>query len=490
MRPRTIALRTASVLLLSLLCLPSLTAQVTKPDDIKTPPLRPFTPQEPKRIQLKNGMVIFLQEDHELPLIDGQIRIRGGGRDVPADKAGFAAIYGQTWRTGGTKTLTGDQMDDFLEARAAKVETAGDIDSTTLSFSSLKQDFDDVFKQAVDLLHNPEFREDKLALAKQQVATSISRRNDDPGSIASREARKLAYGPESPYARQPEYYTVGGIARQELIDFHNRYVHPNNIILGVAGDFDSKVMEATLRKAFESWPRGAAAEEPKIDFHPPKEGIYFVPKDDINQSTVYMVALGIRRDNPDYYAISVMNDLFGGGFGTRLITNIRSKQGLAYSVGGGIGSSFDHPGVFTLTMGTKSETTAKSIEALRAEIKKLIANPGTEEEVRKAKADILNSFIFRFDSKDKVMYERMAYEFYGYPADYLQRYRAGIEKVTPADVARVVKKYVEPARFATLVVGKAADFDRPLSTFGQVQTIDITIPQQAPGGTGKAATKQ
>ena len=203
-----------------------------------------------------------------------------------------------------------------------------------------------------------------------------------------------------------------------------------------------------------------------------------------------MVSLGIRRDNPDYYAISVMNDLFGGGFGTRLITNIRSKQGLAYSVGGGIGSSFDHPGVFTLSMGTKSETTAKSIDALRTEIKKLIANPGTSEEVRKAKADILNSFIFRFDSKDKVMYERMAYEFYGYPADYLERYRAGIEKVTPEDVARVVKKYVEPARFATLVVGKAADFDRPLSTFGQVQTIDITIPQQPPGGTSKPASSK
>src|SRR5438270_12648706 len=128
-------------LLFALAYSPASTAQATSPAQIKTPPLRPFTPQQPKRIQLANGMIIFLQEDHELPLIDGQIRIRGGGRDTPADKAGFAAIYGQTWRTGGTKSLTGDQMDDYLEARAAKVESSGDIDSSSVTFSSLNQDF-------------------------------------------------------------------------------------------------------------------------------------------------------------------------------------------------------------------------------------------------------------------------------------------------------------------------------------------------------------
>lgn len=480
----------AAALLFSIFSLQHLPAQVLRPEQIKTPPLRPFKPQQPKRIQLDNGMVIFLQEDHELPLIDGSIRIRGGGRDIPPDKTGFSAIYGQTWRTGGTKALTGDQMDDYLEARAAKVETSGDIDSTNLTFSSLKQDFNDVFRLAVQLLREPEFRDDKLALAKQQITTSISRRNDDPGGIAGREARKLAYGADNPYARQPEYYTVASVTRQDLIDFHKKYLQPNNMILGVAGDFDAKAMEATLRQAFESWAKGPPAETAKVEFHNPKQGIYFVPKDDINQSTVYMVAMGIRRDNPDYYAISVMNDLFGGGFGTRLLTNIRSKKGLAYSVGGGIGSSFDHPGIFTLSMGTKSSTTAEAIDALNTEIKKLIAEPGTAEEVRKAKADILNSFIFRFDSKDKVMFERMLYEYYGYPADYLEQYRAGIEKVTPAEVARVVKKYVEPAKFATLVVGKAADFDRPLSAFGAVQTIDITIPQAPPAAAGsKSETK-
>jgi zinc protease len=445
------------------------------------PPLPQFKPQEPTRIQLPNGMVIFLQEDHELPIIDGTARIRGGSRETPASKAGMMSIYSETWRTGGTTTKTGDQLDDFLEARAAKVETGGGVDSTSISLSALKGDFDSVVDAFIDVLRNPAFREDKVELAKQQIATSISRRNDEIDSISGRESTKLGYGADNPYARIPEYWTVASVTRQDLIDWHKKTVQPNNIILGLVGDFDSKAVEAKLRNAFESWPKGPALEPAKIEFKDPRPGIYFVEKEDVNQSAIDLVALGTRRDNPDYYAIRVMNELFGGGFSSRLFTDIRSKQGLAYSVGGGIGTGFDHPGLFRLAMGTKSGTTAKAIDSLRNEISELIKNPGTPEEVQKAKDNILNSFIFEFDSREKILGERMAYEFYGYPADYLERFRAGIEKVTPADVARVVKKYVDGRQFAVLVVGKSADFDRALTTFGEVHPIDITIHEEPPG---------
>jgi len=147
---------------------------------IEAPPLHAFHPQLPKRIQLSNGMIIFLQEDRELPLIRGTARIRGGSVDEPPDKVGLVQIYGEVWRTGGTKGRTGDQLDDFLEAHAAKVETSGDSDSTTVSWDCLKDTFDDAFKIFLELLREPEFRDDKIALAKNQVNTSISRRNDNP----------------------------------------------------------------------------------------------------------------------------------------------------------------------------------------------------------------------------------------------------------------------------------------------------------------------
>ena len=136
------------------------------------------------------------------------------------------------------------------------METGGGPDSTSIGLSCLKGDFDDVFKVFADLLRNPEFRADKLDLAQKQVDDAISRRNDEVGGIAAREATKLAYGADNPYAREPEYATIAAITRQDLIDWHNNYVHPNHIILGISGDFDSAAMEAKLRAAFESWPKG------------------------------------------------------------------------------------------------------------------------------------------------------------------------------------------------------------------------------------------
>jgi len=458
-------------------------SQVEDWKQIQAPALHSFHPQMPKRIQLGNGMVIFLQEDHELPLIRGTAQIRGGSRDEPADKVGLVEIYGQAWRTGGTKQRTGDQLDDYLEAHTAKVETDSAVDSTRVTWDCLKENLDDVFKVFLEVLREPEFREDKIVLAKNQLNTNISRRNDDPFSIALRESSKLVYGADSPYARQEEYATVARVTREDLINWHRRYVHPNNIILGVSGDFDSSTIEAMLHQAFDSWPRGPAAPGPQISFHGPRPGVYFAEKNDVTASLVMMVDLGITRDNPDYYAIEVFNQFFGGSFSSRLFSNIRSKKGLAYAVGGGVGAEYDHPGTTGLFLATKSHTTAAAIDAFNEELDALKTNPSTPEELAKAKRAILNSFVFRFDSKEKVLRELMTYEFYGYPEDFLEKYREGIETVTEQDVDRVAQKYVHKDKMALLVVGKGADFDRPLSFFGPVNMIDISIPPAPGGGT-------
>jgi len=385
-------------------------------------------------------------------------------------------MYGEVWRTGGTKAQTGDQLDDYLEIRAAKVETGSTVDSTTISWSCLKGDFDDVFKAFNDLLRTPEFRADKLDLAQKEMYDSISRRNDDVGAITARESAKLAYGANNPYAREPEYATVAAVTRQDLLDWHHAHVHPNNIILGIVGDFDSAAMEAKLRQAFGDWPKGPPVKEDKIEFQPAKPGYYLIPKEDVNQSSIRMTELGIRRDSPDYYAAQVFNEAFGGGFSSRLFKSIRTAQGLAYGVGAGIGAAFDHPGIVRVSMSTKSATTVESIQALYKEIDGLAQNPISDEEIKRAKDSILNSFVFNFDSPEKVLHERMSYEFYGYPADYLERYRAGIEKVGKEDVARAATKYLHKEKLAVLVVGNTADFDKPVDSLGPVTKVDISIP--------------
>jgi zinc protease len=295
-------------------------------------------------------------------------------------------------------------------------------------------------------------------------------------SIVERERAKLVYGAQNPYARVAEYKTVMAVTREDLLNWHHTYVQPNNIILGMVGDFDAAAMEKKLRQAYASWAKGAVPKEEMVEPQPAKPGYYFIEKEDVNQSSINMVALGIRRDNPDYYAVQVFNEAFGGGFSSRLFKVIRTEKGLAYGVGGGIGSAFDHRGVVRLAMGTKSASTIEAIQALDEQMDDVSKHPISDAEIKRAKDAILNGFVFNLDSPEKILRERMTYEFYGYPQDYLDKFRAGVEKVTPADVARVAAKYLHKDQLAVLVVGHAAEFDKPLTSLGAVTNVDITIP--------------
>ena len=443
---------------------------------IPIPTLPPFKPKEPSRIVLPNGMVLFLTENHELPLLSGRAMVRGGSDSEPAEKTGLVELYGATWRTGGTEKLTGDELDDKLEARAAKVETGSSGAATSISFNCLKADFPEVFAILVDLLRNPAFREEKLSLAKKSMYSEISRRNDETGDIAHVQSEVLGYGKQSAYARIPEYATVSAVTREDLLQWHKQHTAPSNIIFGVVGDFDSKEMEATLRKAFEQWPGGEKVQTPKVPIEPAKPGIYLVDKSDVNQSEVRMIALGIERRSPDYFPLEVLNEVFGGGFASRLFINLRTKAGLAYSVGGGVGSSWDHPGLTVVAIGTKTESTVEAIKGLWEQIDLMKKEPPSEVELKRAKDSILNSFIFQLDTRSKVLNQQMTYEFYGYPRDFLEKYRAGIEKVTPADVFRVANRYLHREDLKVLVIGNAAEFQKQLGELGPVSPLDITIP--------------
>jgi zinc protease len=463
---------------------------------IPIPTLPAFHPQQPRRIVLDNGAIIFLQEDHELPFINGFVEMRGGGRDVPASKTGLVDLYGEVWRTSGTATKSGDAMDDLLEAKAAKVETDGDVDSTSVSWSCLKTDLDTVFGITTDLLLHPKFDPSKLDLAKQEMAAGIVRRNDDAGAIASREAAKLVYGATNPYGRIPELAGVMAITIADLEQFHEKTVIPNGMIIGVSGDFDGAAMEQKLRAAFGGLKKATPATPPKETFNGPTPGVYSVDKSDVNQSNIWIVGLGTERSNPDYYALSVMNQIFSGGFGSRLFQNVRTRMGLAYSVGGAYGADYDHPGLFYTLAATKSASTVDATKAMLDQIEDLKTEPFTEDELRRAKDELLNSFVFRYDTPEKVLTERASLEFYGYPADFLEKYRAAIEKVTTTDLERVAKKYVDRSKLAVLVVGNVQQIasgtpgqpGKPLSDLGQVHPIDITIPMP-PGMQGGPGTQ-
>ncbi|MGA9670169.1 MAG: pitrilysin family protein [Terracidiphilus sp.] len=472
----------------------ALSAQQAKPwEKIPVPKLHEFKPHEPKRIELKNGIVIFLQEDHELPFVAGSVLIPGGSRDEDAGKAGLVGLYGQAWRTSGTAKMSGDQLDDLLEAKAAHIETAGDDDSTALQWDSLKGDADQVFSLALDLLLHPKFSAEKLELAQQQEATGIVRRNDDESQIADRESAKLVYGANSPYTRQPELATIGSVTIDDLKAWHDRTIG-GKLIVGISGDFDPAAMEAKLRAAFEGLPQAKPEPSRHDVFAGPTPGLYFINKEDVNQSNVQIVGLGTDRRNPDVPALVVMDEILGGGFASRLFQKVRTELGLAYSVGGGIGVAYDHPAAFRVELLTKSASTVEATKAAEGEIAGLTTRPFTQDELDRAKDNILNSFLFRYDTREKVLAERERLEFYGYPADYLETYKAGLEKVTLADLSAVVKKYIHPEKMALLVVGNGPEIRPGLDELklGPAHPIDITIPMPSgqPGAAGPAEKMQ
>ena len=466
----------------------ALSAQQSKPwEKIPIPPLHEFKPQQPKRIELKNGIVLFLQEDHELPFVSGSVLIPGGSRDEDAAKIGLVSLYGEAWRTSGTSKISGDALDDLLEAKAAHIETEGGEDSTTLGWDSLKGDADQVFALALDLLLHPKFSAEKLELAQQQAASGIVRRNDDESEIAGREGQKLVYGASSPYARQEELATIGAVTVNDLQAWHDRTIG-GKLIVGVTGDFDPIAMEAKLRAAFEGLPAAKANAARKETFAGPAPGLSFIDKEDVNQSDIEIVGIGTDRRNPDVPALAVMNEILGGGFSSRLMQKVRTEMGLAYEVGGGLGFAYDHPATFRVVALTKSATTVDTTKAALDVIAGMRTAEFSLDEINKGKDTILNQFLFRYDTKEKMLAARERLEFYGYPADYLETYKAGLEKVTAADVERVSKKYLVPEKFAVLVVGNGPEIKPGLEELkmGPVKAIDITIPQPA----GPAASEK
>ncbi len=465
------------LLLFLVLALPA-AAQVDRVQDIRFPPLARFDIPQPQRIELENGLVVLLLEDHELPIVEATVLVRAGSGYDPADKIGLAELAGRVLRTGGTERMNGDQLDDWLESRAAGIEVGVTEDAARVTFNSLKKDFPDGLRILADVLRHPAFDPKKLEVERNRAVTNVSRQNDELLDILFREFQEILYGPDSPYGWTETYATLGAITRDDALDWHRRMFHPDRTVLGLVGDFSSEEAVRWVREALGDWPRGP---ETKLAAPAWRErltpGIYYAEKGDVPQSGIIMGHLGVRRDHPDYYALEVMNQVLGTSTFSRLFSNVRTKKGLAYAVGGQVGSAWDHPGMAMIFTSTKVETTGASIDALLEEARNLKAVPPTEHEIDVAKRGLLDSFIFRVDAPRKVLGQQLQAEFHGYPRDWLSRYRAGIEAVTPAQVRDAAARHLRPEEFAILVVGPPQGQDKPLATFGKVTPVDITLPQ-------------
>jgi predicted Zn-dependent peptidase len=435
------------------------------------PPLS-FEIPKSQRMELPNGMVVYLLEDHELPLVSITAYINTGSIYEPPDKTGLASLASAVLRTGGTDTITPDAMDGELEFMASSVEAGISSDVGNVSMATLTRNFDRTLQIYADVLMKPAFREEKLNLAKKQTIEALRRQNDNPKAIADRELRKALYSGH-PLGAYPTVESISGITRDDLIKFHGRYFRPNRVILAVAGDVKTEELSAKLEKLFNGWEK---TDESLPKVAPPAAEVkpqVLLAHKDVNQSAIRIGHLGIDKDSPDLYAIRVMDYILGGGFTSRLTQEIRSNQGLAYNVESHFDIGRRFVGTFIAQTETKSESTAKAITLMRDIIAGITKEPVSSQELDLAKNSIINAFIFGFAKPEAVVNQQARLEYYGYPKGYLENYRDNIAKVTKDDILQAAKNHLHPDKMVISVAGNDNAFDKPLSIFGRVTDIKL-----------------
>lgn len=433
------------------------------------------------RESLSNGVTLLLVEDHELPTISFRAVIRGGTIAEPRGKTGLTELFSMAHRTGGTRSMTGDQLDEFLERIGASVEASVSQAYATVGGNTLVEHVDKVLPVLVEVLTAPAFSQDKIDLAKTQLRGVIARRNDNVNGIGMREFNKLIYGKDSPYARQIEYDDLDGLSREDLLAFHARTFRPDQTILAVWGDFDTAQMKQKIESLLAGWSSSGPAPTYKTPTVPaPAASVNYIEKKDLEQSYIFVGHASLRLDDPDYPAVLVMNNVLGSGMSSRIFKRVRTEKGLAYSARGAIMPAYDHSGALYAMASTKPGSTAEALGTIIGEIKAIREGLPTDAEMKLAKDGYLNSYAFQFDSTAKVVNRLQEYLFYGYPQDFNKTLRDKVEKVTKEDVQRVAQKHLHPEALAILAIGKADAFDKPLSTFGTVNTVDITIPEPKP----------
>lgn len=441
----------------------------------------PRVGREVERLELADGLVLYLMEDHSLPVFDLRAVVRTGSLYTFKDIPGLAGFAGDQMREGGTKAYSPEELNRRLEFMAASIETGSGTESLSASLSCLSKNMDEGLSLFAEVFLRPRFDEAKLELAKQRHIEGLRRRNDDPNSIAHREFEKLLFTEGHPYGHELRSEEASSITRQDLEEFHSRYVRPNNTMIAVVGDFDRKTIVEKLKGVLRGWERAEVPlPEPQPVVQRAVAGAYLGVKD-VPQSSIVLGHYGTSRENPDRYAITLMNYLLGGGgFASRILRRVRVEEGLAYAVGTSFPTEGPVTGTFRAMGQTKTATTERAIEIILEEIERIRREPPSQEELGLAKEAFINSYVFKFANPVGNVVKLMNLEFYGYPPDYyetlLDKYRA----VGPADIQRVAEKYLHPNKVSIVVVGPHELLNGGLGSFKSVREIDLTLKPLKP----------
>jgi len=458
MRPRPIVFAAA---LAAACCVPSPRgpqaadpAIPDRPEKLAFAPLA-FEPPDPAGLRrtLPDGTVVYMAPSRELPLVNVAITFKGGGSLEPADAPGLAAMTALMVREGGTAKVGAAEVDETLDFLATQVSVSANETFTTATMNCLKSNLDESLRLFVEMLRSPAFDQQRLETAQARQIEALKQRNDDAASILGREWKRLVYGPGHFEAAEPTAATVAAISREKLAAQHRRIFHPGNAIVAVSGDFDEQEMLGRLAKAFTGWERGPVAPDPVPPTAVLEPGLYHVPKK-IPQGKVVIGGRSIVRDDPDAIPLLLLNEILGaGGFTSRLMQQVRSNEGLAYSVRSAVTPRVTYPGDFRAGFESKNATVALATKIVRDEIRRIREEKVSAEELETAKRGLVETFPRQFESKPAMLRLFVNDEWTNRPKDFWKTFRRRVEAVTADDLLRVAKEHLDPEKMAILVVG-------------------------------------
>jgi predicted Zn-dependent peptidase len=468
-RMLTIALALGSVTLLAFLTPRKEPARVAKapPATALATPAIPARPEqitfdrlafEPPaaatfRRQLPDGTVVYLAPSHEFPLVDLVMTFKGGSSLDPAGSPGLAAMTARLVREGGAEGIPPAELDETLDFLATEISVAANDSFSTATMNCLKSNFDESLRLLMAVLRTPAFDPGRLETARARLVEAMKQRNDDASSILGREWKRLLYGADHFEGSLPTASTVAAIDRTRLAEMHRRIFHPGNVIIAVSGDFDEQEMIAALTKALTGWERGPSAPDPAVPTVVLEPGLYHVPKD-IPQGKVVMGRRSITRDDPDLIPLLLLDEILGaGGFTSRLMQQVRSNEGLAYSVRSTVTPKVWYPGDFRAGFESKNATVALATKIVLDEVRKVREELVSEDELETAKQGLIETFPRQFESKPQMLRVFVNDEWTGRPADFWATFRDKVKAVTREDLQRVARAHLDPDTMAILVVG-------------------------------------
>lgn len=406
-----------------------------------------------RRTVLPNGLTVLHVERHNLPIVMITLLVKASPLDETPDKAGLANLTAELL-TEGTKKRKATDISEEIEFIGASLGASADSDYTLITLSVLKKDIEKGFGLFSDIALNPTFPEEEIKRNKDLIKGSLKQSEEDPSFVASKAFKKAVYG-ELPYGRlvMGSVETIDAIRKEDILRFHSELYRPNNALLSVVGDLTGDELNSLISRFLSEWKSGEIPKRPSLLVPAKKREMILIDRD-LTQANIILGHGGVSRGNPDYYAVSVMNYILGGGgFSSRLMQTVRDEMGLAYDI-----HSFFAPykegGLFEIVAQTKNESANTVITVIHEQMNRIQKGQVTDQELGDAKAYLTGSFPRRLDTNRKIADFLAVVEFYGLGLDYVEKYPLYIKSVTKDDVSRVARKYLDPVDLVTVVVGK------------------------------------